>query len=67
MFQVTNLTMPNRSSFMNYALKSILGVADVGDPHECEDGPTGPRTPPRCLEGVWKKLMTNFTMPNSLC
>ena len=68
MFQVTNLTMPNRSYSMNYALKSVLGVADVGDPHECEDGPRSPRTPPRCLEGFWKKFqMTNFTMPNNSC
>ena len=43
-FQVTNLTMPNKSSLMNYALKSVPGVADVGDPHGCEDGP---RTPAR--------------------
>ena len=38
------LTMPNKSSLMNYALKSVPGVADVGDPHGCEDGP---RTPAR--------------------
>ena len=36
--------MPNKSSLMNYALKSVPGVADVGDPHGCEDGP---RTPAR--------------------
>ena len=42
--QVTNLTIPNKSSLMNYALKSVSGVADVGDPHGCEDGP---RTPAR--------------------
>ena len=43
-FQMTNFTMPNNSHFMNYALKSVPGIADVGDPHGVEDGA---RTPPR--------------------
>ena len=47
-----------------YALKSILGLADVRVPH---GGGDGPRTPPRCMEGVWKKFqMTNLTMPNNI-
>ena len=59
-----NFTMPNNSCSMTYALKSFLGLADVGVPHGVEDGP---RTPPRCLEGVWKKFqMTNLTMPNNI-
>ena len=60
---MTNLTMPNNSSFMKYAEKSVPGLADVGFPHGDGDGP---RTPPRWLEGVWKKFqMTNLTMPNN--
>ena len=36
----------------------MLGFLPPGD---------GPRTPPRCLEGVWKKFqLTNFTMPNNV-
>ena len=49
---------------MKYALKSIPGLADVGVPHGDGDGP---RTPPRCMEGVWKKFqVTNFNMPNKV-
>ena len=63
-FQTTNFTMPNNTSFMKYALKSVTGLADVGDPHEDGDGP---RTPPRCLGGFWKSFqMTNCTMPNNI-
>ena len=32
-FQMTNFTMPNNSSSMKYALKSVPGLADVGVPH----------------------------------
>ena len=61
---MTNFTMPNNLSSMKYALKSVPGLADVEVPHGNGDGP---RTPPRWLEGVWKKFqMTNFTMPNNI-
>ena len=47
-FQVTISTMPNNISSMKYALKSVPGLADVGDPHGGEDGPValapGPRS-----------------------
>ena len=47
------------------ALKSIPGLADGRVPH---GGGDGPRTPPRCIEGVWKKFqMTNLTMPYISC
>ena len=61
---MTNLTMLNNISSMKYALKSVPGLADVGFPHGDGDGP---RTPPRLLEGVWKKFqMTNLIiMPNN--
>ena len=36
-FQMTNFTMPNNLSSMKYALKSVPGLADVGDPHGGED------------------------------
>ena len=58
---MTNLTVPNKLTFMKYAEKSVPGLADVGVPHG-----DGPRTPPRWLEGVWKQFqMTNLTMPNN--
>ena len=38
-FKMTNLTMPDNTSFMKYALKSVPGLADVGVPHGVEDGP----------------------------
>ena len=64
-FQITNFSMPNKFFSMKYALESVPGLADVGVPHGVEDGP---RTSPRCLEGVWEKFqMTNVTMPNNLC
>ena len=60
---MTNFTMPINISSMKYALKSVPGLADVGVPQGDGDGP---RTPSRCLEGVWKKFqMTNLTMPNN--
>ena len=52
-FQMTNFTMPNNISFMKYALKSVPGPADVGDPHGDGDST---RTPPRCLEGGLEKV-----------
>ena len=49
---------------MKCALKSVPGLADVEVPHGDEDGP---RTQPRCMEGVWKNFqMTNFDMPNNV-
>ena len=61
---MSDFTMPNNISFMKYALKSVPGLADVGVPHGVGDGP---RTPSRCMEGVWKKFqMTNFDMPNNV-
>ena len=60
---MTNFIMPNNVSSMNYALKSVPGIADVGVSHGEGVGPT---TPPRWLEGVWKKFqMTNLTVPNN--
>ena len=59
---MTNFSMPNNCCYMKYALKSVPGLTDVGDPHGDGDGPRGP---PRC-QGVWKKFqLTNFTMPNN--
>ena len=34
---MTNLTMPNNVYSMKHALKSVPGLADVGDPHGGED------------------------------
>ena len=56
--------MPNNSSSMKYALKSVPCLADVEVPHGDGDGP---RAPPRCMVGVWKKFqMTNFIMSNNI-
>ena len=61
---MTNFDMPNNVSPMKYALKSVPGLADAGVPHGVGDGP---RTPSRCMEGVWKKFqMTNFDLPNNV-
>ena len=57
---MTNLTMPNNFCFMKYALKSVPGLADVGVLHGVGDGP---RTAPRCPEGLEK---TYFTMPSNI-
>ena len=63
-FQMTNFDMPNDVYSMKYALKSVPGLADVGVPHGVGDSP---RTPSRCMEGVWKKFhMTNFDIPNNI-
>ena len=51
--QMTNFIMPNNTSSMKHALKSVPGLADVGVPHGVEDGPI---TPPRCLEGSGKNF-----------
>ena len=49
---------------MKYAEKSVPDLADVGVPNGDGDGP---RTPPRCMEGVWKRCqMTNFITPNNV-
>ena len=37
-FQMTNFTLPNNISSMQYSLKSVPGLADVGVPHGVEDG-----------------------------
>ena len=50
---MTNLTMPNKISFMKYAPKTVPGVADVGVLPGDEDGP---RTSPTCLEGSGKSF-----------
>ena len=39
---MTNLTMPNNFWFIKYALKSVSGLADAGDPHGDGDGPRAP-------------------------
>ena len=39
---MTNFTMTNNISSMNYVLKSVPGLADVGVPHGVEDGPRTP-------------------------
>ena len=52
-FQLTNLIMPNNFFYMNCALKSVPGLADVGVPHGDGDGP---RTPSRCLEWSGKSF-----------
>ena len=36
---MTNITMPNNTFSMMYALKSVPGLADVGVPHGDGDGP----------------------------
>ena len=57
-------TISNNISIMKDALKLIPGLADVGVPHGDGDGP---RTSPRCMGRVWKKLqVTNFDMPNNV-
>ena len=62
-FQISNFDMPNNVSSMKFAQKSVPGLADIGVPHGDGDGP---RTPPRCLEVVRKKVhLTNLTMPNN--
>ena len=49
---------------MKFSLKPVPGLADVGVPHGDGDGS---RTPPRCMEGVWKKFQTtDFIMPNNI-
>ena len=49
---------------MKFALKLVPGLADVGVLHGDGDGP---RTPPRCLEEVWKKFqITILTIPSNI-
>ena len=52
-FKMTNLTMPNNSCSLKYALKSVPGLADVGVPHGDGDGP---KTTPRCPERSGKSF-----------
>ena len=52
-FLVTNFTMLNNFCVIKHALKPVPVLADVGVPHG--DG-NGPRTPPRCMGQVWKKI-----------
>ena len=52
-FQMTYLTIPNNTSSIKFALKSVPGVADVRVLHGDGDGA---RTPPRCLERSGKNL-----------
>ena len=35
---MTNLTVPNNFSFINDAIKSVPGLADIGHPHDDGDG-----------------------------
>ena len=63
-FKMRNFNPLNNVSSMNYALKSVYGYAYVEVPHGDKDGP---RTPPRCMEEVWKKFqMNDFTMLDSI-
>ena len=39
---MTNFTVLDSISSMNYVLKSVPGLADVGVPHGVEDGPRTP-------------------------
>ena len=48
---MTNFGILNNISSTKYALKLFPGLAVVGVHHG-----DGPRTPPRCLEGVQKKF-----------
>ena len=41
-FQMTNFTMPNNVSYLNYSLKSAPGLADVGVLQGDRDGPRTP-------------------------
>ena len=41
-FQMTNLTMPNNSCSLKYALKPVPGLADVGVTQANGDGPRAP-------------------------
>ena len=52
-FRVTNFIMPNKNCSIKFALKSVLGLADVGVHHGDGDGQ---RTPPRCLKGSGKSF-----------
>ena len=61
---MSDFTMPKNTFSMKNALKSVSVLADAGVLHGAGDGP---RTPPRCLDGVRKKFqMTNSTMPNNI-
>ena len=57
-FHMTNFTMPNNISSMKYALKLVPVLADIGVLHGDGDGP---RTAPRCMEGVWKNVSNDLS------
>ena len=59
---MTNLTMPNNFCFIKYTLKSVLGLADVGEPHGVEYG--APELHPDVWRGRKKFQITHITMPN---
>ena len=63
-FQMTNFTMANNISSMKYALKSVPGLADVGDPHGGEDGPValapGPRSKIRAYHFDQREKLKGF-------
>ena len=48
---MTNFTMPKNISSMKYALNSVPGLADVGDPHGVGNGS---RAPPKMSGGHFK-------------
>ena len=49
-FQMTNFTLPNNIFSMKFSLKSVPGLADVGDSHGDGDGP------PELHPDVWRGL-----------
>ena len=64
-FQITNLTIHNSICFMKHALKSVLGLADVGVLHG--DG-VSPQNSTKMSGGSRKMFqMTNLTMVNLSC
>ena len=57
-FQMTCFPLHYIISLIKSLPKLIPGLTDVGVPHEDGDGS---RTPPICMEGVWKKCqITSF-------
>ena len=50
---MTNFIMPNIIASIKYALKSVLGLADIGFPHGDGDGP---RTTQMCEGGSGKSF-----------
>ena len=61
---MTNLTMPNNLSFMEYPLKSVPGLADVAVVHGDRVG----QNSTKMSGGSGKKFqMTNLAMLNNFC